>query len=200
MIELTDYVSCVNLKEASRKFRATWRRHTNDRVFLASRLAECYARNITLRKCSRGLTRNYRRLEDYAKAVELVSTTERTGYGKLIEITIYVKYSSRKKKSWDREFEIRIYTCVPLYVSCATVTQFWEMLMYGSEADFIMSLVDAGGSTVVGGCRELLCPENEKWCNMVCRCDLQCETEIIVYDMLRGYEWEYSGPPWIEIT
>lgn len=194
---LVDYVECIDLYRQAEKYRATWRRHTRDRVFLASRLAECYAREKRLRYCSKTITRNYRRLEDYSKAIEIIDA--KTGYGKLIEITIYIKYESRKKRSWDREFEIRIYICVPLHITCKVVAEYYELFISGSEADWILTLIDTGAGVVQGGCREMICEKNQ-WCNKVCRCDLKSPTEIEIYDMIRGYTWEYTGPPWIQVV
>lgn len=119
-MRLTQYVDCIDLSVLSRIYRFSWRRHTDRRVELASRLAECIAcKYHRLRRCTRSITRNYRRLEDYAKAIGIIQRQNGkwVGYGKLIEYTVYFTYhpSKDKKKKNARRVEVRVYIPIPLH-------------------------------------------------------------------------------------
>jgi len=116
---LTDYVSCVNLDRVPRTI-PIWRVHTDRYVYLASLLSLCVHYVGRLRYCSELLAQrervSYRRLEEYSEWVGIIDTADSVwkGFGKLWEITVYIKYTSSVKSSWDRHFEIRFYISAPL--------------------------------------------------------------------------------------
>jgi len=119
---LTDYVKCINLSVIPRTI-PIWRIHEDRYVDLASRLSVCVYQKNKLRECSTPLANIYhvslRRLEEYAEHVGIIDVEDSIwkGYGKLIEITIYMKYDSDRRASWSRHFEIRMYISVPLNIT-----------------------------------------------------------------------------------
>lgn len=197
---LVAYVACIDLREQRRKHKFTWLYHTGDRVEMASRLAEKIAEQMytegqtSLRKASTSITRNYRRLEDYAKAIGIVEyRKEWRGYGKLVEYTIYFRYRSKKKPEWDRHIEVRIYVPYPLHVM--NYNGFWDTaiaMSHDSIADtYSPELADAGeyekqGVRLMTGCDTV-------WCNDVCKVDLLTNIYIEMKDY-RGYFYEVSVP------
>jgi len=118
---LTDYVSCINLRAIPRTI-PIWRVHEDRYVDLSSRLSVCVYQKNKLRECSTPLAErervSLRRLEEYAEHVGIIDTEDGIwkGYGKLVEITIYLKYESERKRSWNRHYEIRLYISVPLNI------------------------------------------------------------------------------------
>jgi len=118
---LTDYVKCINLRAIPRTI-PIWRVHEDRYVDLSSRLSVCVYNVNKLRECSMILAEkervSYRRLEEYAEHVGIIDTENGIwkGYGKLVEITIYLKYESERKRSWNRHYEIRLYISIPLNI------------------------------------------------------------------------------------
>ncbi len=127
---LTSYVEC---------FRPTrrWRRHTEERVRMASMLAERYYFIGSRRRASVEITRTlYRELEEYAEECQiLVPRLERVlrrpplvgvryfePYGKVYEVTFYVSYHEVAKKR-RRRLEVRVYHSIPLHYSLLTLSK-----------------------------------------------------------------------------
>jgi len=115
----SDYVSCINLRKIPESI-TLWKIHKDEYVDWASKLALCTHYNQKLRECSETLAElvstSYRRLENYTEYTCLVERKNREwkGYGKILEITLYLKYESEKRPSWSRHYEVRMYISIPL--------------------------------------------------------------------------------------
>lgn len=218
---IIQYVDCIDLHNTV--YRATWRRHTNRRVELASMLAECVTcSNKALRRCSRSITRNYRRLEDYAKATGIVERigTEWVGYGKLVEYTVYFTYKPRsddkKKQRNARRVEVRVYIPVPLhflsynllwYVAEAIAVDLMEV--YYPELLYFADRFKEGYRLVMS---DMISPYengiNGEWCNGVARVRLDTNIwaesvayKIYPYPRIYGNKLEYeSDITWCNIS
>jgi len=210
---LTQYVECMDLHSCI--YRATWKRHSDTRVELASRLAECIAcSNASLRRCSRRITRNYRRLEDYAKCTGIVERYGRKwiGYGKLVEYTIYFTYkprsNERKKLRNSRRIEVRVYIPVPLNfisyhilwdIALSVATDLMEV--YYPDMLYFVDTHKEGYRLVTS---YMLSPYekgmNGEWCNGVVRVDLSTNIwaesiafKLYPYPRMYGNKLEYES-------
>lgn len=195
---IVEYVKCFPTKTPTLGYK----KHTDKYVILASMLADCYSETKKLRRCSKELAStyrvSYRRLEEYAKATRQINTRLKQGYGKLIEITIYVKYDSAQKESWNRHYEIRIKLVIPIAIDISTLLyndpETWLdiAIPYFGESAFIWNMIHAGAE--VGykeGIRLLMCFEEDHWCNHVCRRPLEDNIFVKIVEYNKGWRTQY---------
>ena len=204
-----DYVECFKPEG--------WVEHTDERIDLASKLSLCVHYTGRLRYCSSSLYTAYRRLEDYAKSIHVVETEDAVwrGHGKLLEITLYLKYLS-ERKSWERHYELRIYIAVPL--TLFNYSRIFDEDLLVSVSDKLMSALgisaafvwiwagyelEEEGAKLKIGFREVReleeVPEDyipfvgrRRWCNDVYRATY--DTAYFILVDYRGYVYDPTHP------
>ena len=135
-----DYVECFTPEG--------WVEHTDERIDLASRLSLCVHYTGRLRYCSSRLYAAYRRLEDYAKSIHVIETEDAVwrGHGKLLEITLYLKYLVPGRPSWERHYELRMYISVPL--TLYNYSRVFDEDLLVSVSDKLMSAIGISAALV----------------------------------------------------
>lgn len=191
---LLDYASCINLYKKRGLYKFTWLKHAESRVERASMVAEILeCETHALRRASIQVDpHNYRRLEDYAKAIGVVeynSLEKRyVGYGKLMQVTVYLGYESKKYPSLSRRFEVTMHIPIPLHVvEYETLDDKMEELAryaleeigFASELAY-SSMLDKIGYEFIYS-REYV--EGLTWCNRVVKARLDDDINVEVVSM-----------------
>ncbi len=191
-MNLLDYVKCREyVLKVSEK--AIWRELTEERVLMASEVAEEMCRGVSFTQASKDVAErygvSYRRLQNFAIEMGLVGKgvggKEYKPYGKLCMYKIYNSSSMTKKGSPIPDIDIVLFIPTPLHYDCTDALDEAEKIAF-DKAEEILSVDLMELVTWNEGCEEFkgVDPYGEdymRWCNKVLRVPL---TEEVIGDLV----------------